>query len=98
MELITIITFYATGEGQTNPAGQDGKIAVSAFPKPVLPVTVEIGGQVAEVLYYGAAPGAVAGAFQVNAKIPDSAATGNQPLALNVGSCRSQQGVTVAVK
>ena len=66
----SIIVFYATGEGQTDPPGVDGLIATEAFPKPLLPVDVQIGGQTADVLYAGAAPGLVAGVLQINARIP----------------------------
>lgn len=66
----SIVVLYGTGEGQTDPAGVDGKLASGTFPKPVLPVSVTIGGQAADILYYGAAPGLVAGVMQVNARIP----------------------------
>src|SRR5258708_14386715 len=42
-----IVFLFATGEGQTNPPGVTGKLAVSAFPAPVLPVTPQLGGEVA---------------------------------------------------
>ena len=65
------VVLYATGEGQTNPAGQDGRIAGShwgdMWPRPMLAVTVQVGGLPAQVLYAGAAPGFIAGAMQVNA-------------------------------
>jgi uncharacterized protein (TIGR03437 family) len=61
------IVFYATGEGQTDPAGIDGLVAGSVLPKPRLPVRVLIGEMEATILYVGAAPGAVSGALQVNA-------------------------------
>ena len=67
----SIIAIYATGEGQTNPGGVDGQLANGAtLPKPKLPIQVLINGKPAEVQYAGAAPKAVAGLFQVNAKIP----------------------------
>ena len=62
----SIVVLFGTGEGQTDPPGVDGKLAASVFPKPVLPVAVRIGGLTAEVLYAGAAPGLVAGVFQVS--------------------------------
>jgi len=94
----TILTLYATGEGQTDPAGVDGQLALSVYPKPILPVGVKIGGVDAPVLYYGAAPQMVAGVMQVNAKVPDDAPSGNQAIVLTVGSCSSPLGVTDAVK
>jgi uncharacterized protein (TIGR03437 family) len=94
----SIVTFYATGEGQTDPAGVDGKPAFGVYPKPVLPVTLQIGGVNAEVLYYGAAPEAAAGIFQLNVKVPEAVAPGQQSLILRVGSCTSPATVTMAVR
>src|SRR5262249_16769349 len=63
----SVISIFATGEGQTDPAGVDGELARgSTLPKPKGRVEVSIGGKPAEVLYAGAAPGLVAGLFQVN--------------------------------
>jgi uncharacterized protein (TIGR03437 family) len=94
----SVITFYATGEGQTDPAGVDGKLAFGVYPKPVLPVTLQIGGVNAEVLYYGAAPEAAAGVFQLNVKVPETVAPGQQSLILRVGSCASPATVNMAVR
>jgi uncharacterized protein (TIGR03437 family) len=93
----SIVTLYATGEGQTEPGGIDGKPAGPELPKPVFPVTVTIGGQEAEVFYTGAAPGFVAGLMQVNARIPDGVAAGPASVQLRVGDFVSRPGVTVAV-
>ncbi|MBZ5625733.1 MAG: hypothetical protein LAQ69_44625 [Acidobacteriia bacterium] len=95
----TILQIFATGEGQTDPPATDGKIASGVLPKPVLPVRVTIGGQDAEVLYYGAAPGQVAGVLQVNARVPTSGVLpGAVPVILTVGSFSSQAGTTTTVK
>lgn len=95
----SVVVLYATGEGPTNPAGMDGKVANFEFPKPLLPVWVKIGGILAEVLYAGAAPGLVAGVMQVNVRIPNNISPGNAtPVTLTVGSIGSQQGVTVAIR
>ncbi len=95
----SIVVLYATGEGQTAPGGVDGLIAAGpTYPKPVLPVSVTIGGVAAEVLYAGAAPSLVAGVMQVNARIPAGVATGDQQVVVTVGGASSQAGLTVAVK
>ncbi len=95
----SIIVFYATGEGQTFPSGADGALALGPdYPKPILPVGVTIGGREAEILYYGAAPTLVAGAMQVNARIPNGTPAGNAPIILRVGQNLSPSTVTVAVK
>jgi uncharacterized protein (TIGR03437 family) len=94
------IQIYATGEGLTIPTGIDGKIAATVLPLPYprLAAAVLIGGQPAEILYIGAAPGLVAGVLQVNARIPDGVASGTVPLILTIGSNSSQPGLTVAVQ
>jgi uncharacterized protein (TIGR03437 family) len=95
----TVISIYATGEGQTQPGGIDGMIASgTSLPKPRQTVQVLIDGRAAEVQYAGAAPGQVAGLFQVNALIPMDASSGNVPIEIQVGNARSQPGMTVAVK
>jgi uncharacterized protein (TIGR03437 family) len=94
-----IIVLYATGEGQTTPAGEDGLPALGELPAPVLPVEVFIGGQRATVHYAGAAPGLVAGLMQVNAGIPPDAAVGDAvEVVIRVGTAASQADVTIAVR
>ena len=92
-----IVVFYATGEGQTSPGGVDGVIIGNTLSKPVLPVKVEIGGRVAEVLYAGSAPGIVAGVMQVNVRVPAISVSNSVPVILTVGTQTSQGGVTMAV-
>ena len=95
----SLISIYATGEGQTQPGGVDGAIASgSSLAKPKLPVQVWIDGRPAEVQYAGAAPGQVAGLMQVNVRIPADASSGNVPILIQVGDAQSQAGMTVAVQ
>jgi len=93
----SVLILYATGEGQTNPPGMDGKIANSVWPKPMLPVSVTVGGQVTTVLYAGAANGFIAGAMQINVKLPPGVASTSLPLIVNIGGFTSQPGVNVAI-
>lgn len=94
----SVIAIYGTGEGQTDPPGIDGLIIDDTWRTPVLPVSVTIGGQPAEVLYAGSAPGLVAGVLQVDARIPDGIDSSAQvPVILTVGATSSAPGVTVAV-
>jgi trimeric autotransporter adhesin len=95
----TVITFYATGEGQTSPTGTDGGIASTPAPQPILPVTVTIGGQTVLPLYAGGAPGEPAGVMQINVQIPSIAQPGGAvlPITVQVGGASSQSGVTIAV-
>ncbi|MCE5306882.1 MAG: SBBP repeat-containing protein [Acidobacteriales bacterium] len=93
-----IAVFYGTGEGQTTPAGVSGLPAMATFPKPVLPVTVTIGGKSAEVLYAAAAPYMVAGVIQINARVPADTPVGNAEVIIKAGNNPSQGGITLAVK
>jgi uncharacterized protein (TIGR03437 family) len=94
------IQLYATGEGQTSPAGMDGVLAplTLPLPAPLLAVTATVGGQNATVVYAGAAPGAVAGLMQVDVLIPAGVPTGSQvPVVLQVGTAATGAGVSIAV-
>jgi uncharacterized protein (TIGR03437 family) len=94
----SIVILYATGEGQTDPAGVDGQLATAGLPQPRLPVSVTIGGIAAEVLYAGAAPGFVAGSMQINARIPANAPTGaSVSVQISIGNAASLAGVTLSV-
>ncbi|MBK5294331.1 MAG: hypothetical protein JJE04_21945, partial [Acidobacteriia bacterium] len=66
----SVIQIFATGEGPTDPAGLDGKLAIGILPKPKQEVKVFIGGIEAELLYAGAAPGLVAGSFRSTPPCP----------------------------
>jgi uncharacterized protein (TIGR03437 family) len=99
----TVAVFFATGEGQTNPAGSDGALAnepLGSIPAPVAPVAMTIGGvSVTNFTYVGTAPGGVAGAMQINATIPMSVAPGaSVPVVLTIGSNSSPKTVTMAVQ
>jgi uncharacterized protein (TIGR03437 family) len=95
----SIVLIYATGEGQTNPAGVDGKPDNVPAPTPVAqPVTAIIGGLDAPVLYAGGVPGLIAGVLQVNLQIPSGVAAGNAiPVVLTIGGKATQANVTLAV-
>jgi uncharacterized protein (TIGR03437 family) len=94
----SIIVLYATGEGLTDPAGEDGKVAKDAPPQPRLRVSVTVGGRSADVVYAGGAPEFVAGLLQVNARVPLDAPVGPAiPVVLTIGTANSQPGVTMAV-
>jgi uncharacterized protein (TIGR03437 family) len=93
----SIIALYATGGGETSPAGIDGLLATAPISTLVLPISAYIDGKSADVLYAGGAPGFVAGVIQVNVRVPDDTASGTVPITLQVGSALSQPGVTVNV-
>lgn len=94
----SVVAIYATGLGQTTPVGSDGTIAGAILPVPSLPVSVQIGGLPAYVLYAGAAPRTVEGVFQINVRIPPLVETGSYiPVVLHTGYFASQTNVWIAI-
>jgi uncharacterized protein (TIGR03437 family) len=79
------ITIWCAGLGVTDPHIDDGQASLSDPPAAVQsPVTVSIGGQPAEVLFAGIAPGLI-GIYQVNAVVPSGIEHGaSVPLTLSV--------------
>ena len=95
----SIVVLYATGEGALNAAVPDGTI-ISATPlaAPVLPVQVTIGGTNANIMYAGAVPQLVAGAIQINIRVPTGLPSGNAAIDLIVGTAISPNGCTIWVQ
>jgi uncharacterized protein (TIGR03437 family) len=96
----SIVVLWATGLGQTSPPGQDG-IILSGLPLPVplLPVSVFIDNQPADVLYAGAAPGMVDGVMQINARIPMAASSRyDAPVVVQAGIYASPPNVWLAIR
>jgi uncharacterized protein (TIGR03437 family) len=89
---------YATGAGLLSPAVGDGQITADTTSQPVLPISVLIDGQPAEVLYAGSAPGQVAGILQINVRLPQGVSASELPILLRVGNAASQPGVMLAVQ
>ncbi|HXP86075.1 MAG TPA: hypothetical protein VN841_15225 [Bryobacteraceae bacterium] len=95
----SIVVFYATGGGQTNPPGVDGSLAALPFPVPAANVSVTIGGVPAAILYAGAAPGFVAGLVQINVRVPAGLPSpASAALVLAIGGASSQSACTLAVQ
>lgn len=94
----SVIVLYGTGEGQTDPPGQDGRIILTDLRRPLLSVTAKIGGRDTEVLYAGSASSLVSGVFQANIRIPDDIRPGTVPIEIAVGGILSQPGVTIEVR
>ena len=94
----SFMVLYATGEGQTVPAGIDGTLAQAPSPVPLFPVSLSIGGFPADIVFAGSAPG-FAGLLQVNARVPMEVFPGSAvSVSLTVGNASSQPGVTMAVE
>ncbi|MEO7650916.1 MAG: hypothetical protein ABIZ80_10655, partial [Bryobacteraceae bacterium] len=94
----SILTLFATGEGQLTPGGVEGRANTAPYPRPLLPVSMTIGGRPADILFAAAAPG-YAGLLQVNARVPDAAPPGALvPIVLSAGSAASQEGVVIAIR
>jgi uncharacterized protein (TIGR03437 family) len=84
----TYISIYATGEGQTIPAGIDGFVpSATALSRPIGGVTVFFNQFSAQVLYSGTA--SFDGFFQVNAVVPVGVTPGAVPITLTVGGTAS---------
>jgi uncharacterized protein (TIGR03437 family) len=91
------ISLYVNGLGPVN--NQPG----SGFPASTTSITqktpqtplVTIGGQSAQVIYSGLAPGYV-GLYQVNVTVPSNIPAGSQPLIISIGGATSKtSGITV---
>jgi len=95
----SVLQVFATGFGQTGPAGVDGEIAGADPSFPILKVTATVGGIDAAVQYAGTAEGLLAGVTQVNVAIPAGVQHGDAvPLMLSVGGSASPTGTTVAIR
>jgi uncharacterized protein (TIGR03118 family) len=89
----TVVVFYATGLGQTDPPGQDGvRYGSLVLAETVAPVTATIGGQTAQVIYAGSAPGQIAGVMQVEIVVPAGAGTGGVPVVITTGGVSAPGG------
>lgn len=94
----SVVTLFATGEGQTDPAGVDGQLAASPYPQPAADVSVRVGGYGGDILFAGEAPGMV-GVLQINVRLPGGyAPSGALPVVLQVGGDVSPAGVAIAVQ
>ncbi len=95
----SVVSLFATGGGVTTPASVDGVLTTAPYPTPMLPVSVTIDGQPAEVKYAGAAPGLIAGALQINVVVPATAGLETyDQIVVTVGDYSSPTAVTINVQ
>ena len=86
-------SLYVTGMGDVSPAINDGyspfpTTPLAFLPKPLLPLSVTVGGVPAFVQFVGISAGLV-GAAQINILVPASVPLGNQPVVITVGGVPS---------
>jgi uncharacterized protein (TIGR03437 family) len=99
----SVVAIYLTGSGATNPASVDGAVTPSTppFPSVAQSVAVTIGGVTVpstQVVYSGAAPGAVAGLTQIDVIVPNNVTPGPAlPVVVTIGGVPSQAGITLSV-
>ncbi|MBM4455610.1 MAG: hypothetical protein FJ411_04395 [Verrucomicrobia bacterium] len=94
-----LIVLYGTGAGTFRSNPVDGAVIGVPLPEFLTPLTLEIGGSPAEILYAGPAPGLVSGVFQINARVPASTPAGAQvPIRVLSATTASPVGTTIAVK
>jgi uncharacterized protein (TIGR03437 family) len=92
------VMLFGTGFGQTVPPLTDGEIVPLTSPFPSAGgLTVSIGGVSAPSLYLGAAPGLVAGVYQINAAVPANIAPGNA-VPVHVTFADQSNTITIAVE
>ena len=93
----SVIVLFATGQGVTQPPSASGaKPADGVYPEPAAETTLTIGGQPAQLLFRGQAPG-TAGVMQINAVVP-AGVSSPAPAVLKIGAAESQPGVAVFVQ
>lgn len=94
----SVILLFATGEGPTNPPGEDGAVTGKFLHEPVQTPSLTIGNQPAQIIYAGSVPDYISGVMEVEAIIPAGAPSGAVPVVLTVGAASSQSGVTINIK
>jgi uncharacterized protein (TIGR03437 family) len=90
------VVVYCTGLGATTPALVTGVLPSDAFPLAALP-QVTIGGAAATVSFAGVVAGA-AGVYQIDVQVPPSAANGDLPLIVQVGTATSAPALITVQK
>jgi uncharacterized protein (TIGR03437 family) len=93
----SIVSLYLTGAGLTDPPIDDGVLPSLPLPPLALPVTVQVGGAAADVLYAGAALG-LPGMAQVNLRVPAIAASNAASVQITIGGLSRNQAVAIAVQ
>jgi uncharacterized protein (TIGR03437 family) len=90
------VALYATGVGEVSPQiksawSPTAGTSLSSLPKPILPVSVTVGGVPAFVTFLGITPGLV-GTAQINFTVPLPVPAGQQPVVVTVAGVPSPAG------
>jgi uncharacterized protein (TIGR03437 family) len=93
----SVVSLFLTGAGLTDPPTDDGVPPDLPLPLLALPVTVQVGGADAEVVYAGSVFG-WPGLAQVNIRIPAVAVSDAVPVQVAVGGNSRNQWVTIAIQ
>jgi uncharacterized protein (TIGR03437 family) len=93
----SVVSLYLTGAGLTDPPAGDGVLPGLPLLPLALPVSVQVGGADAEVVYAGSALG-LPGMAQVNIRVPAIAASNAVRVQVAIGGHSRDQPVTIAVR
>jgi uncharacterized protein (TIGR03437 family) len=105
----SVIQMWTTGAGAWSHSPPDAGMLLSSlfnrtatshiYLRPAAPVSLTVGGRLAEVWYAGPAPYRIFGVMQVNAKVPEGIESGPQSLVLTIGeNSNAQQQVMLFVR
>lgn len=94
----SVVVLFASGGGQTAPAGVTGRAAPLPHPRVAATVALTIDGRTADILFAGEVPG-FAGLMQINARLPagDGAARA-APVVVRAGDWTSRAPVLLWVR
>src|SRR6266403_3065136 len=93
----SVVSLFLTGAGVTDPPTDDGMLPDQPLPQLSLPVTVQVGGSAAEVVYAGSVLGRP-GVAQVNIRVPAVAVSDAVPVQVAIGGNSRNQPVTIAIQ
>ncbi len=96
----SVVSIYGTGEGLVSPLPITGSVTPGTppFPQIVAPVTVKLGGvplDPTDITYAGPAPTLVAGAIQINFRVPSWALSGPTSVQIIIGNNASNSATVV---
>jgi len=82
----SVVSVFGTGGGVVSPGGITGGVApLNPLGFLTLPVYVQIGGYLADVLYAGTAPTLISGVFQLNVRVPSEVTPGSNIISISIG-------------